>query len=248
MAERSFKFNYYDMYFISTSYYVGGHSTGKSFCNYLLEFTKSKNLKVNDLKFDTLGNSFEARLNSYDSTQQEHRIMDLTYKLGYLYQRDVFYPDEDDVKGYNQNANSFLNSFELMSAKRELKNECGEIEISKTPLKMEKYNKNESNGCLIFKNYGDHSFFAKPIILETGYYLYFDPMTHVDSLIMESFLIHENKIYYTDNECSDKVFFVENLEVKNSLFIEIGYTLKEDSLKACFEAYYQEVLLHEFDL
>ncbi len=248
MPERSIQFNYYDMYFVSRSYYIGWNVTGKLFFKFVNQFAKDKELEVHHIEFDTLSSSFEAKIKLFDSTKEEHLVIDLTYNRGYLYEREVIFPHEEDITGYIENANSFLNSFELRSAIRVLTNQCGESVGSQTIEKLEKYDEEESSGCMIFKNYGNHIYFAKPIILDTGYYLYFDPMTHPDSLILESFLIYDDTVYYATDDCKEKIFYVEDLPLKDSLFIEIGYTLKEDTLKHCLEAYFQEILLYEFDL
>ncbi|MGJ3233897.1 hypothetical protein [Marivirga sp.] len=248
MAERSFQFNHYDMVFVSSSYFVGKSNSAESFYNYLMGYVNLEGIIINNFEFDTLNSNYTARINSLDTLNKEHRIMDVTYKLGYLYKRDVYYPDKEDSIGYIQNANSFLGSFELRSANTELNIACGENSISKTSNKLEKYDKNESGGCLVLKNYGSHNYFAKPVILDSGYYFHFDPMTHADSLISESFLIYDEGIYYNEEECQDKIFYLDDVELKDSVFLTIGYTIKEDTSKACLEAYCQEVILTEFDL
>lgn len=248
MTERSVQFNHYNMNFVSTAYFVGKSSTAESFYNYLMGYVNLEGIILNDFKFDTLNNNYTARIKSLDTLNKEQRIMDVTYKLGYLYKRDVYYPHKEDSIGYIQNANSFLDSFELRSANTELNIGCGENRISKTSNKLEKYDKTESSGCMVFNNYGSHNYFAKPVILDSGYYFHFDPMTHADSLILESFLIYNDDIYYNKEECQDKVFYLDNLELKDSVFLTIGYTIKEDTSKACLEAYCQEVILTEFDL
>lgn len=166
----------------------------------------------------------------------------MVYKFPFLYQMSVCYPlDSKNNIFYERMKSQFLNSFEISNNEKEW--------IDKYKKKQEKickrqeitHHKKKGVNAVAYtynRYYSDYSIiYHKPIIYNQNLIIPFIPISHKISELNDIVLIVNNKyIFYQEPDSTD-LMFVLNLNenhIENIDKLIVGYTLKSDSIKKCY--------------